>query len=94
MGFLLLIPVQIHLEVTWGLSQPCTQAEVEEWVPGKGCCPPQGVRGEWVPQNKTQKQQEEGKADKNAQSSCGNVGNVVTPQLAVTHFVRNLVFLS
>lgn len=40
---------------------------------------------EWVPQNKTQKQQEEGKADKNAQSSCGNVGNAVTPQLADTY---------
>lgn len=49
-------------------------------------CPPQGERAEWVPWNKTQKQQEEGKADKNAQSSCGSVGNAVTPQLAVTYF--------
>lgn len=86
MQFLLLIPLQRCPEVTWGLSQPRTQAEVEEWVPGRGCCPPQGVRGEWVPWNKTQKQQEEGKADKNAQSSCGNVGNAETPQLAVTYF--------
>lgn len=40
MGFLLLIPLQIHPEVTWGLSQPHTQAEVEEWAPGRGCAHP------------------------------------------------------
>lgn len=52
-----------------------------------GCCPPQGRRGgEWVLLNKILRQQEEGKADKNAQSSCGNVGNEVTPQSAVAYF--------
>lgn len=43
-------------------------------------------RGEWVHLSKILKQEEEGKADKNAQSSCGNVGNEVTWQLAVTYF--------
>jgi len=60
-----------------------------------GCCPPQGVRvGEWVHLNKILRQQEEGKADKNAQSSWGSVGNEVTPQLAVVYFEAYRLWLA
>lgn len=37
---------------------------------------PEGRGGEWVPLNKRRRQQEEGNADPNAQSSCGNVAEV------------------
>lgn len=52
-----------------------------------GCCTPQGLsRGEWVLLKKILRQEEEGKADKNAQSSDGNVGNEVTPQFSLACF--------
>lgn len=52
-----------------------------------GCCTPQGLStGEWVLLKKILRQEEEGKADKNAQSSGGNVGNEVTPQFSLTCF--------
>lgn len=88
MGFLLLIPLQACPEVTRWLSQPCFWAEAEEWVPRQQVAAhPEGWgEREWVHLNKILRQQEEGKADKNARSSCGNVGNEVTLQLAVTYF--------
>lgn len=49
---------------------------------------------EWVHLNKILRQQEEGKADKNAQSSCGNVGNEVTLQSAVTYFEARRLWLA
>lgn len=94
MGFLPSIPFRVCPGVTQRLSQPPMWAGEEEWVPEQQVLPtPRDEGAEWVPLNKRRRQQEEGNADQNAQSSCGNVAEV-TPLSAATCFEAYQLWLA